>query len=474
GAICIQLSTQETPEGGQVEGVEGEGTGGESEGEGNGESDGEGEGNGDEEFDEYFFDARDEELTKELDLMEVQCGDTFRLKDEGYLTFKMNSPKEICKYQFIGTKTDNCTVAFMCKGKVHFKSPDKNNGCVDEYIKISDGTDGRMAGCGAFIFDDRPRVARNGGSDIYFTFKGIADDAICVVFCKQDAKICGKKDVPQGRIVGGDTTQKFEFPWIAAMLMKIHKPKRWSFCGASLINDRYAISAAHCFEHGLTADKIQLLFHAHLLDQKVGTGTSSSDQKYQQIPGWNDPKETDESEGSYRMDVESVMIHPKFDISTFEYDIALLKLKYKFNLKKDKVTPICLPEVPDDFNYTGKYLTVAGWGRFTEKLSGGVRRLQKLDVPFHTLEECRKYNRATSRHICAGYLKGGKDSCSGDSGGPLMYKTDPMKNQHTLAGIVSAGRGCARANALGLYTNVEELVQWVYHHTESATWCKKS
>ncbi|CAL8069319.1 unnamed protein product [Orchesella dallaii] len=481
GAICIQFSTQKKSLKAETE-----------------------------DFSELFFDARDETLTKELDLMqgtyraderkkarpsipsdvldyksnvdELECGELFRVKDEGYLTFKMDSPNEICKYQFIGTKTDNCTVAFMCTGKVKFKPPDESRGCVDEFIKISDGTDGRMAGCGPFVFDDKPRVARNEGTDVYFTFKGKADEATCVVFCIQDVKhdspklkklktiskiknykgrktepscICGKKDVPQGRIVGGETSEKFEFPWIGAMLLKETKKRRLPFCGVSLINDRYAISAGHCFGLGLSADKIQLLFHAHIMDKKVGKGKNPDDKIYQEIPGWNDPKETDESENSIRIDVESVLVHPEFDIKTFEYDVALLKLKYKLNLSKDKVTPICLPEVSDNYNYTGKYFTVAGWGRYSESLVAGVRRLQKLDVPFHTLETCRKYNRATSRHVCGGYLQGGKDACSGDSGGPLMYKTDPMQNQYTLAGVVSAGRGCARKNALGLYTNLQ-------------------
>ncbi|ODM89518.1 Transmembrane protease serine 6, partial [Orchesella cincta] len=443
-------------------------------------SEGEDEGQSGETFNEYIIDAR--QLTKELDLMEgdfLGRSDDTRKNSKVFLPpdvleyksrinnckkeYMMNSPEKVCKYEFVGTKTDNCTVAFMCKGRVHFKPPDKEKGCDEDFIKISDGSNGRLAGCGHFIFDDRPRVARNGGTDIYFKFQGKSDDAICVVFCKQDAKsdypkmrkLCGKKDVPQGRIVGGDTAEKFEFPWIAALLYKAQRRFRLSFCGASLINDRYAITAAHCLGKDITADKIQLIFHAHVLDRKVGGDFNANDKIFQHIPGWNDRRETDESEQSVRVDVERVLLHPKYVANTFDYDIALMKLKNKLNLKKDKVTPICLPEVSDAFNYTGKNLTVAGWGRYSETLHANVRLLQKLDVPFHSLQECRKYNNAQSRHICAGYLRGEKDACSGDSGGPLIYKNDPIKNQHVLAGIVSAGRGCARANALGLYTNVE-------------------
>lgn len=57
--------------------------------------------------------------------------------------------------------------------------------------------------------------------------------------------------------------------------------------------------------------------------------------------------------------------------------------------------------------------------------------------------------------ICAGYLNGGKDSCEGDSGGPL--------NCHgTLCGIVSWGSNtCAAKYKAGVYTRVSNYVYWI-------------
>lgn len=58
----------------------------------------------------------------------------------------------------------------------------------------------------------------------------------------------------------------------------------------------------------------------------------------------------------------------------------------------------------------------------------------------------------------------------GDSGGPLVYFTT---SKWHLVGIVSWGVGCARQGRPGVYSNVEEMLNWIYtvievQHTESA------
>lgn len=50
--------------------------------------------------------------------------------------------------------------------------------------------------------------------------------------------------------------------------------------------------------------------------------------------------------------------------------------------------------------------------------------------------------------ICAGVNEGEKDSCKGDSGGPLIDKN------RKLVGIVSWGFVCGRSNNPGVYTNI--------------------
>jgi secreted trypsin-like serine protease len=62
--------------------------------------------------------------------------------------------------------------------------------------------------------------------------------------------------------------------------------------------------------------------------------------------------------------------------------------------------------------------------------------------------------------MCAGGEKG-KDSCRGDSGGPLIIE-DETEGTFYLAGIVSYGSiGCGAYDAPAIYTRVALYSDWI-------------
>ncbi|CAF3571265.1 unnamed protein product [Rotaria socialis] len=60
--------------------------------------------------------------------------------------------------------------------------------------------------------------------------------------------------------------------------------------------------------------------------------------------------------------------------------------------------------------------------------------------------------------FCAGATSGGRDTCQGDSGDPLMAF---VNNTWVLAGLTSSGVGCARPGYSGIYTRVSDYIPFI-------------
>ena len=88
--------------------------------------------------------------------------------------------------------------------------------------------------------------------------------------------------------------------------------------------------------------------------------------------------------------------------------------------------------------------------------------LKWVKVPIITNSECRntelRHQLITEDMICAGYANGGKDACSGDSGGPLICQNGKFA---VITGIISWGIECALENYPGVYTRVPYFLQWI-------------
>lgn len=143
-------------------------------------------------------------------------------------------------------------------------------------------------------------------------------------------------------------------------------------------------------------------------------------------------------------------------------DIALVRLSQDV-LFTNFIQPICLPQSSN----IESLLYAAGWGR-TEYGTSSERKL-KLSVPVNDIESCiSKYSRVGAElghgQFCAGGQKG-KDSCRGDSGGPIMAKswgTDDNKPKWISVGIVSFGPSpCGQEGWPGVYTKVHDFMSWI-------------
>jgi len=122
------------------------------------------------------------------------------------------------------------------------------------------------------------------------------------------------------------------------------------------------------------------------------------------------------------------------------------------------IQPICLAD--GNNKYVNEEVTVAGWGTLTE---GGKQpaSLMKVDVKVWMNARCKSsYGSSapggiTSHMLCASETD--RDSCSGDSGGPLFSCNGSCEQ----IGIVSWGIGCAKKQYPGVYTRVTEMMPWI-------------
>lgn len=243
---------------------------------------------------------------------------------------------------------------------------------------------------------------------------------------------------------GAEVNPAHKYPWHVGLKKKTHA-NYW--CGGAIINNMFALTAAHCFfgEDGSRNSDVGLV---------VGVGD-------------HDMKQTsDDLSGVTRLvDVEKVIIHENYNPKGFDYDVALLKLKETLDLTKHKaVKSVCLPK-SSTTTYAGKTGFGVGWGRLYEN---GPQPDKLMEVQLPILEPSCWGENVTKRMLCAGYEKGGKDTCQGDSGGPL---TVIENNKYTQVGVVSFGSGCAEPKSPGKYARVTEFLDWIKKNTAGATYC---
>ncbi|CAH1393694.1 unnamed protein product [Nezara viridula] len=247
---------------------------------------------------------------------------------------------------------------------------------------------------------------------------------------------CGAKNgyQDQERIVGGQNADLNEWPWIAALFNSGRQ-----FCGGSLIDNIHILTAAHCVAHMSAWDVARLTVRLGDYNIKSNSETKHIEKR-----------------------VKRVVRHRGFDARTLYNDIAILTLDSPVTFSQN-IRAICLPS--GGSLYAGQTATVIGWGSLRE--SGPQPAiLQEVSIPIWANNECRaKYGPAAPGGIVEHFLCAGRDardSCSGDSGGPLMIN----EGRWTQVGIVSWGIGCGKGQYPGVYTRVTHFLPWIAKNTK--------
>ncbi|XP_042653516.1 chymotrypsin-like protease CTRL-1 isoform X2 [Tyto alba] len=225
------------------------------------------------------------------------------------------------------------------------------------------------------------------------------------------------------RIINGQNAVPGSWPWQVSLQTRSGS----HFCGGSLINQNWVVTAAHCnfnpYSHVVVLGEYDLRSNSESIQVKT---------------------------------VSRAITNPNWNPNTFNNDITLLKLSSPAQLGPS-VSPVCLPP-PNLALPTNLPCVTTGWGRTNPNSQALATRLQQVTLPLISTSQCMQYwgNRITNSMLCAGGA--GASSCQGDSGGPLVYQTG---STWTLIGIVSFGNSNCNVRMPAVYTRVSLFRNWI-------------
>lgn len=226
-------------------------------------------------------------------------------------------------------------------------------------------------------------------------------------------------------IIGGNEVTPHSRPYMVLLSLD-----RKTICAGALIAEDWVLTAAHC-----NLDKrSQVILGAHSITRK---------EREKQI-----------------MCVKKEFPYPCYDPATHEGDLKLLQLTEKAKINK-YVTILHLPKKGDDVK-PGTMCQVAGWGKIHNSASQSDT-LREVNITIIDRKICNDPNHYNfnpvigMNMVCAGSLRGGKDSCDGDSGSPLLCNG-------VFRGVTSFGRKnkCGDPGGPGVYILLsKKYLSWI-------------
>ncbi|XP_025091440.1 spaetzle-processing enzyme-like isoform X2 [Pomacea canaliculata] len=260
--------------------------------------------------------------------------------------------------------------------------------------------------------------------------------------------ICGQSQLyPAPKIVGGQQVHRGQYPWVVMLL----RDGRF-YCGGTIWDYDHILTAAHCVPEFLT-NNFTGEVNTSGLEVIAGKWESDVDGGYP---------------GEQRVGVAAGRIYVNYSTEDVIKDIAILKLNQSLE-PTQLVMKVCHPTADATLPEQG---IVAGWGNtHTPTAPDSLLSVQLTVFDHHTCAQLLSFTRNTLYHlpvgtVCAiGNQLKDKDSCNGDSGGPLFWNLGTAADErHTVIGVAShiiGPTGCEGLGLPGVYASVQFFLDWI-------------
>ncbi|KAH9403588.1 Tpsab1p [Tyrophagus putrescentiae] len=251
-------------------------------------------------------------------------------------------------------------------------------------------------------------------------------------------------------IINGDKVAEGKYRFTASLQLSVKED--WAFfCGGSILNDEYILTAAHCCFMQAEKDKNKFV--------------ALKPENLRVVLGSHNLLKSNED---HHFPVASIHSHADFIMEHPEKgnDVAVYKLAKKINFKDKMLEKSCLPPT-GKVEPKGDDCVVMGWGLTTRDTEHGRGSTDLLEFHVGMLsdEDCKKPNFRGydyQKLICASQEKGG--SCNGDSGGVYLCPVKDDPDSWLQYGIVSFGGDNCNKDTPVYYTRVSTYIDWIKQH----------
>lgn len=244
------------------------------------------------------------------------------------------------------------------------------------------------------------------------------------------------------RIIGGTpVASSSDIPWQVAVIQWDGGPTFDFFCGGTIIDAGWIVTAAHCAE--FSGDNYVIVGRHDL--SMVGVSDLVP------VSRWH--------------------IHPGYDTAVgaqFDNDIALLQLAEPIDLvtcdTRCEVVGVVTSDNEGAVIPDGTEVLISGWGTTDpddDTSTPDIMQFASINMVDCATAPVDTDGDITSNMICAAASDYSRDTCLGDSGGPLVAESNDGSGDMLLAGVTSFGYGCATTGYPGVYTRVANYTSWI-------------